>query len=163
MSDVITARRILERWHVNIKTPDKKAANMPPLFDAVANELFCAGVAFDTAEDAMREAAKLMYPSSEIVRNFHKKDNRGQTVLEMTRSWQASLDKAAMEAFYAYFNIEGIDHTKVPSVKKIDPKIKSGASDNDVDVINREDFWKSVKIVSKENPWLFDDEESTGE
>jgi hypothetical protein len=83
--------------------------------------------------------------------------------LEMTRSWQVSLDKAAMEAFYAYFNIEGIDHTKVPSVKKIDPKISSGGSDNDVDAINREDFWKSVKIVSKENPWLFSDEEPTDE
>ena len=166
MSDKIKAKRILERWDSGIKSKDKKSANMPPLFDAVANELFMAGIDFDIAEEAMREAAKMMYPSPDIIRSFHKNNsyNRQQTVQELAKTWHESLNKAAAEAFYRYFDIDGIDRTKTPSIKRTDPKINSAASgDQSVDEVNREDFWKSVKIVSKDKPWLFDDEESTND
>jgi len=166
MSDNKRARQILERWNSNIKIEDKKHKNMPPLFDAIACDLQAGGIEFEVAEDIMKEAAKRMYPSADLCRNTYKnKKMRGgtdQTIQEYTRAWQESLDAAAMKALYDHYDIVGIDYTKVSTVKRIEPKLNPDASGMKTeDELNDEDFWKSTKLVTKDNPWLFSDEEPT--
>jgi hypothetical protein len=164
MSDKIRAKQILERWHSNIKSEDKKSKNMPPLFDAIAYELFAGGIDFETAETTMKEAGKRMYPASDLVRAFYKNRSRGkdQTIQEFTKLWHESLDSAAMKALYDHFDIVGVDYTKVSTVKRTQPQLNPASPGMKTeDELNEEDFWKSTKLVTKDNPWLFGDEEPT--
>ena len=133
---------------------------MPSLFNDVANELFCAGIDIDTAEETIKSAAKYLYPSPELVRNFHKTNGKGQTIQEYTKAWQNSLNNSAMKEFYEFYDIDGVDRTKVPSIKKNDKTSKSDdVETKSTDALNQEDFWRSVKSVTKKRPWLFSDDE----
>lgn len=167
MSEKSRAKLLLERWAVGIKREDRRQENMPGLFESLAGQLFAAGIDFEAAYDAMKTSAKIMYPVPEVIKHVYARSSmkKYQNYNEFTKSWHESLDKSALAAFYGYYDIEGSDPTKIPPSKKI-PVVKQDEGGGMVteDQLNEEDYWKSVKSVSRKKPWLFlDDEEKINE
>ncbi len=162
MSDKMTAKHILERWNVSIKREDRKHENMQPLFEQLASQLFAAGVSFEISHDLMKQGAKSLYPTQETIKHVHGRSpaRKFKNLVEFTRGWQESLDTAALEAFYLYYDIQGIDPNKLAPTKKLSV-VKQDEHQGMVteDELNEEDFWKSTKIVTKSKPWLFSDED----
>jgi hypothetical protein len=160
MSDKSRAKLILERWLINIKREDRKHDKMPGIFDSLAAQLFAAGIEFDAAYDLVKTGSKMMYPATETVKIVYNRSKKRSSLQEFTKTWQESLDKSALEAFYTYYDIEGIDPTKIAPTKKVSVvKTEEPGGMVTEDELNEEDFWKSTKSVSRAKPWLFDDEE----
>jgi hypothetical protein len=157
MTDKNRAKFIFERWSISVKREDRRKENMSPLFDSIASELFVAGVPFDMAHSIMREASKSLYPSKIAVQRTYNQHKNGSTFVEFTKAWHDTLDKLALEAFYSYYPIDEVDAIQTPISKKHSINIKVGAKSEDE--ANEEDFWKSVRSVTKTNPWLFNDED----
>lgn len=153
MSDKIRARLIVERWNTSISREDRKHDKMSGLFDSLCEEMFHAGIEFETAYDSAKEAAKLLYPAAAVVKTVFaaSKYKAKTTVQDFAKSWHDSLDKAALEAFYTYYDIAG-----APKANKKPIKTTGMVTD---DELNEQDFWKSVKSVSKDNPWVFNDKD----
>lgn len=157
MTDKSRAKHILERWTISVKREDRRKENMSPLFDGIASELFVAGVPFEMSYDIMKEAAKNLYPSKVAVQRTYNQHKSKTSFVEFTKAWHDTLDKLALEAFYAYYNISEHDGKAAQAPKKQSISIKAGIKSEDE--MNEEDFWSSVKSVTKTNPWLFKDED----
>lgn len=157
MSDKSKAKLLFERWTVSIKREDRRHEKMPELFDDLVMQLFTAGIEFELAHETAKAASKYMYPSIDVIKHVYNKSSakKFQTMQEFIKSWQDSLDKSALTAFYNYYSIEDD-----PLLKKTNKESKSvGHGMVTEDELNQQDFWKSVKGVSKEKPWLFNDED----
>lgn len=153
MSDKTRAKLIVERWSTSLSREDRRHDKMSSLFDSLCEEMFHAGIEFDTAYEAMKEAAKAYYPPAAVVKNTFaaSKFKAKTTVQDFAKSWHETIDKGSLEAFYNYYEIEGASkQNKKPA--------KSTGMVTD-DELNEQDFWKSVKSVSKDNPWVFNDED----
>lgn len=152
MSDRLRAKLMVERWSSSLSREDRKHSKMPGLFDSLCEDMFHAGIDFDAAYDAMKEAAKNYYPKAEVVKNTfaNMKFKNKTTVQDFAKSWHETIDKGALEAFYTYYKIEGT------TSKQNNKPAKSIGMTTD-DELNEQDFWKSVKSVSKDNPWVFGD------
>jgi hypothetical protein len=153
MTDKVRARLIVERWSSGITRDDRKHDKMQGIFSSLAEDLFYAGIAFDSAYTSIKEAAKLMYPPAHVVKKYFSSLKHGShsTVQDFARSWHENIDKTALEAFYQFYEIEG-------ATKRSDKNQKPAGMKTD-DELNEEDFWKSVKSVTKDNPWIFSDED----
>lgn len=154
MSDKTRSKLILERWHSGISKDDRRHENLLSLFDSLVEDMFHAGIGFDSAYDSIKEAAKLLYPSASTVKHVFSVSpyRKNSTIQDFARIWHESIDKTSLEAFYGHYNIEGTSRSSDKKSTKV-----SGMQTEDA--LNEEDFWKSVKSVSKNSPWLFADED----
>lgn len=155
MSDRSRARLILERWNTSISREDRRHDKMSGLFNSLCEDMFFAGIEFDAAYDCVKEAAKLLYPSAGVVKSTYGKNPKIKMIYpnveDFARSWHDNLNKAALESFYSYYQIDGMESAK--------DKVPAGSSAKDDDALNEEHFWKLNKLTTKDNPWLFKDEE----
>ena len=161
MFDKSKTKLLLERWAVSIKREDRKHDNMPGIFDDLASQLFSAGIEFDVAYLTMKAAAKEMYPVSETIKHVYARSpmKKMSSLQEFTKSWQESLDKSSLKAFYEYYDIDGVDPSKIKQIQKVkSSKVDDGGIVSE-DELNQEDFWKSSRKVSKNKPWLFEDKD----
>lgn len=160
MSDKTVAKFIYERWITAIKSEDKRG-NMKPTFEVLAADLFAAGVAFEIANDMLKQAAKDLYPNNSIIKKVYAVSNarKWSSLIEFTANWHKKLDETALASFYEYYDIEGIDPNKLAPTKKLKVLKQEAEGMVSDDELNQEDFWKSTKLVTKSNPWLFDKED----
>lgn len=166
MFDRGKTKLLLERWSVSITREDRKHDNMPSIFDDLASQLFAAGIEFDVAYETMKAASKTMYPIPETIKHVYNRSSmkKVSSLQEFTRSWQESLDKSSLKAFYEYYSIDGVDASKIKQIKKV--KASKATDEGGMvteDELNQEDFWKSSKKVTKNKPWLFEDKDQNDE
>lgn len=160
------SKLILERWKAGISKEDRKHDKLNGLFDNLFMEMAAAQVVFDDAYLVMKIATKLLYPDFVIVKNVYAKSSKKkyQSLQEFQTEWNGSVDKISIASFYTFYQIEGTDrpvevtysnvHKSVISIS--DTPINEAVSGMKTeDEMNEEDFWKCVKSVTREHPWLF--------
>ena len=157
MNDKQKAKFLFEKWYVNINKKDRRHDNMDPLFSSLAEELFMAGIEFDVAYDTMNSASKSMYPVSETIKFVYSKSpfRKNKTLNEFTKDWHEILNKQAKQAFFSFYTINDNTNEQASAKQKTNSGTKKMKTD---DEMNEEHFWNSVKEVSKDNPWLFDED-----
>ena len=136
---------ILEKWLTSFTAESRKHSKLPELFEELVCELFSCGIEFYDAYDVVKDACKELYPSPAITKAvYDKSSNKKKTYAEFIKNWQQSIDKVGVDAFYIYYTME----------KPLE-KTKKTTELKDEDALNNEYFWKTVRKVSKDNPWVF--------
>lgn len=150
------AGHIFEKWCIDYIEMDKKRESIRDNFDQLFYALHNANTPWEKAREIADDAIKHHLPSPSTTKHVYnaKKKFIKLSFKEWSESWEADIRNKGLASFYEFFPLEfetDFKPTKTPRGKA--HTLEGMKTDDD---LNEEDFYKSSKLVSKSNPYLFD-------
>ena len=157
MKSKTKASRIFEKWRIDYIKMDKKRENIRDNFDQLFIALYNAAIPWEESREIADDAIKHHLPSKSTAKFIYaaKKRYTKLSFSEWVDSWEEDISNKGLASFYDLFPLEDEPDKPVP-VKKTSSKANSLEGIKTDDELNAEDFYKSSKLVTKDNPYLFD-------
>ena len=158
MSDNEVANMIFRSWKSELKDKDRSMKSVRPNFDELAHSLYAADVSPETARNFIKPAFKAhMFTEEQARRKYKTMTRKWKPYNEWRDSWAEAIEDAANAAFMVYFSPVNKNIQKIEQVVISSPS--EDIEDIDDDTLNEDQFYRRTKKVTKDNPWLFGQEE----
>lgn len=161
MKSKAKANRIFEKWRVDYVEMDKKRESIRDNFDQLFVALYNAAIPWEESREVADDAIKHHLPSVSTAKFIYaaKKRYTKLSFKEWVASWEEDIRNKGLAAFYDMFPLDDEPEKPAP-VKKTVARSKPSAGIKTDDDLNEDDFYKSSKLVTKDSPYLFDNEDS---
>ena len=126
MSNKITAKKILQKWQVDLAEKNKSWANIQTNFDELLFSWEQVGIECDDAHNLFPEAIKAHLPSIRIAKAAYSKSTSAKltTLEEFVKDWNKGIADKAWQVFYLYYRV---DENKNEVVKNTSIESKYGS------------------------------------
>lgn len=160
MSSKTKANRIFEKWRVDYVEMDKKRESIRDNFDQLFFALYNANIPWEESRDIADDAIKHHLPSTSTAKFIYaaKKRFTKLSFKEWKESWEEDIRNKGLASFYDLFPLEDEPEKPAPT-KRATGKANSLKGMKTDDDLNAEDFYKSSKLVTRDNPRLFGNED----
>lgn len=160
MKSKTKAAHIFEKWRVDYVEMDKKRENIRDNFDQLFFALYNAAIPWEESREIANDAIKHHLPSTSTAKFIYaaRKRYTKLSFKEWVESWEADISNKGLASFYDLFPLEDEPNKPIP-VKKATGKANTLEGMKTDDDLNEEDFYKSSKTVSRNNPFLFGNED----
>ena len=164
MSKTTKANRIVDKWKVDLAKLDKKNPSLLDHYDQLFYSLYIAAVEFDIAREIAENIIPLVLPSMSIAKSVWQKRRHAvkMTFPEWLELWKNNIRNDILAAYYEYYPIE-LGEAKPPPPKQVVKTSKANSLDGmkTDDELNEEDFYRSSKKVTRDNPFIFHKEDKS--
>lgn len=156
MKSKTKANRIFEKWKVDYVEMDKKRESIRDNFDQLFVALYNAAIPWEESREIADDAIKHHLPSKSTAKFIYaaKKRYTKLSFPDWVASWEEDIRNKGLASFYELFPLDEEPKKPIP-VKKKQSKADTKEGVKTDDDLNEEDFYKSSKIVSRNNPLLF--------
>ena len=155
MKSKTKANHIFEKWRVDYVEMDKKRESIRENFDQLFIALYNATIPWEESREIADDAIKYHLPSTSTAKFIYaaKKRFTKLSFKEWVESWEADITNKGLASFYDVFPLEDEPDKPLPTKKA--GKVNSLKGMQSDDELNADDFYKSSKLVTKDNPRLF--------
>lgn len=153
------ADHVYEKWKIDYINMDKKSDSIRDNFDQLFYALFNASTPWEEARDIADDAIKHHLPTASTAKFVWTTKKRfvKLSFKDWTDSWETDIRNKGLASFYVMFPLETEPDKPLPIPQTL-TKAKESSIQTD-DELNTEDLYNSSKIISKERPWFFGNED----